>query len=1784
MKGEDSNNILFKNLPKLIINSYQGSLLSTSQGILKIFQKARKILKDMKDDELNKVISMIYLDEMGLAEHSPNNPLKVLHSELEYDLNDGRNKVSFVGISNWNLDAAKMNRGVYLSIPEPDEEDLKTTSVTIAESYNKELTKNNGRLFLDLAMTYYEYKNKLKNFKDKQEFHGARDFYHLIKNAAKTLFNKYPEGNIDNNIKETIGIYSIERNLAGLKIDDHLKTTSLEIVKKIFQKKYNNCVVSKKYDVLEKIKESINDLNNRYLLLITNSNITDYLIYYILYNENDAYNIIKDENKMSNLVKKTKNKDIIFYIGSRFIEDQYSEEYSLKMIKKIQVQMEKSSILILKDLEIIYPSLYDLFNQNFTINGDKNYARLSLGYSNNTFSLVNDEFKCIVIVNEKEIDNEEAPFLNRFEKHIIDFEYLLNDKEIDLSEKIMNIFKDLQETKLSNGKKLNYDISKLFINYNKEEIQGIIYYLSKKDERIEDIEDFIFKKISMVLPQDIILLMNYSENVNKFKEEHNRIINFYNENEYSHFNLINHIKNMEKLKNIIYTFSNILDPLFPDFENINNKNNDNYIDTIIFGKIRKENIKIILISSLNSENELDYIFDNFYENKEEKLMILKFNPDECEIMNYLKNFIEEKEKNNNGLKNKKAFLFIIYLKRIFNKTENKNIDFIEKYNLSETITFLDEDYFQIFIDNLNGINISISQLMKMNTKKDLMKACLVNLNKILFKNIYSIFSYFRYTFKFQLINDEINKNNYSKHIIEHMTQNDYLRNKILEEIINININKEGEIIEELFINNHIKPNNIDYISVITEYLIDIIIHYLAQFIFKGELKHIFSPFLSHNENIIKKNKKSIYNNKYISFTIDKAFQDINDEQEVKFINQIGCNNITILLGIKIPGIKPIIDNIISFINDKQTGDISLSETYLEYENEIRNVYDDDNPEEYLREINLIKRKIKNSELSVYNHMKTIPLFKEILLDFEHENHNDNNEAIQYLNLLFEDYLLVFLSNNLDLSDTDIYTKDLIFNFISLIKKLLKKRFDDYDENVKVDELLINISRNILWVESNTKYIILTLMIYQKISFIELLNIKIEKIINNNEIKYEYGTKRSPNETKTVNECFYLIIESIIKIILNENNLYNKIMKNNNNLDNFINIIKEVYQYASQLDYELNLFCKEISNIKSFIYIEEIFNELNIDNEENIKNLIEILINKNKLNKNYIDFNKEEIQNMINNNKKLYDFLNTKIRFHKNFSKLINNIFYGEYKRINEENYRRSILEIILNNQEIVKDSTEIFILIFNEILGNNSIEYINEGDEKINNFNIYFEIIEDTLNNNLETNSILEQVLLKLFESYFCTFFETIENLDESELKEYYSIYNESKEKDRPNDTFIMLDFSLKVLKTKLLTLEKIYYDNISNNKDSSNIDNENEYKYINITKLYSIAYIKIYLYKAIHFILTKKQEFMYFEDDVMKVINGESLNNFRKIIKIYIFKLLNNFLNNYQELQAFPFINYGLKFIDEFNFKTQLIEKNNEILNYYILPKNEKFIKYEEILNDFNDVIDNKFICSTKNFEKYINEENIGVFYSFSANKILSNIDLNEQLYSKFSSFSKNLLSNSNKSSKELNKLLFLLIDEHQFNSIIRPNILLNKNESNITIDYDIYKIILNSMRFCLQTLFNKNHNNLYYQLLNKNCTENINKFCLPGIDESNDIKIVNYYLLEEHLNNKPSDYGAYICSCGTYYDIPPCGFPIESYKCINCKQLIGGIKNEEEKGKHKMVIRKDHLRIFKNKEDKIK
>ena len=75
-------------------------------------------------------LNCIYFDEIGLAEKSVHNPLKVLHSKLEIH---NENKVAFIGISNDELDPAKMSRFLILNRPAPNTDELKLTARKICE-------------------------------------------------------------------------------------------------------------------------------------------------------------------------------------------------------------------------------------------------------------------------------------------------------------------------------------------------------------------------------------------------------------------------------------------------------------------------------------------------------------------------------------------------------------------------------------------------------------------------------------------------------------------------------------------------------------------------------------------------------------------------------------------------------------------------------------------------------------------------------------------------------------------------------------------------------------------------------------------------------------------------------------------------------------------------------------------------------------------------------------------------------------------------------------------------------------------------------------------------------------------------------------------------------------------------------------------------------------------------------------------------------------------------------------------------------------------------------------------------------------------------------------------------------------------------------------------------------------------------------------------------------------------------------------------------------------------
>lgn len=403
MKGYHSKSKFWQQYPQLVVTSYQGSLTSTSKGIIKAFKNAEDKLKvfleknkntkeNLKDiNKQNKgIISCVFIDEIGLCEISPSNPLKVLHTHLELDYKNQNieEKLAFVGISNWILDAAKMNRGIYLNVLNPlsDIHQMKETALQITNIYDKCFSEKYNDLIEKLTESIFKYNLNLKEFDAEQiNFHGARDFYYLIKSLTKRILDK----NNDEDTGVSQAFSSIESNYNGISRNGH---NSSDLIKKEFKNIYPpaNDEEKTEFGIIECIKMNLNDNDSRYLLLIMKSNLSQYLVLKILKGE-------KDEKK------------IFYYLGSLFEEDIESEAYCAKAINKIKYYLELDIFLILKNLSTTYASLYDLLNQRFTYIKTQKYAEISLGeVSNSTF--VNNDLKIIVLIREEAVKMQDPPF------------------------------------------------------------------------------------------------------------------------------------------------------------------------------------------------------------------------------------------------------------------------------------------------------------------------------------------------------------------------------------------------------------------------------------------------------------------------------------------------------------------------------------------------------------------------------------------------------------------------------------------------------------------------------------------------------------------------------------------------------------------------------------------------------------------------------------------------------------------------------------------------------------------------------------------------------------------------------------------------------------------------------------------------------------------------------------------------------------------------------------------------------------------------------------------------------------------------------------------------------------------------------------------------------------------------------------------------------------------------------------------------------------------------------
>ena len=523
MKGVSIDETLFSELPEINESYYQGTLHSTSLGIETLFKKAKQ---NARDNENSNILTVFFFDEIGLAEISKNNPLKVLHNLLE----EKDMLVAFVGISNWTLDASKMNRAVYLARWDLDKIDL----LEICEQFgtlNQNLLKTNPHMiktifppenntlqgddffakFKDIiSETYLQFREYQTRDYLHKNFHGTRDFYSLIKflfrnvkfpRMAKTTRKGQSSGQKNRKQRDKVMrlLYvlkrAFERNFSG---GFDIKNRSSEIV--IKQMFLNNLSKQTGQDIedlgmdredflriegkLDIVRDSLLDMKGRFLLVFVDSDFV--------------------EQKVENIVRETSSKGKVHFLcGSQFDADLENNKYSTEILKDIKLYIEEGYTIIMKDLDVIYGALYDLFNQNYLTVNEKNFCRIT--FENHKESVaIHDNFRLIIMQksqNEiKDIETSQpAPFLNRFEKLNIYFKDIVPEEILkvmgNVKEKLQENVQSIELTLEPNMDALIYDFSEMMLV---NQIMRIFNKQGKNEKK--DMEKLVGKCMQSFLP------------------------------------------------------------------------------------------------------------------------------------------------------------------------------------------------------------------------------------------------------------------------------------------------------------------------------------------------------------------------------------------------------------------------------------------------------------------------------------------------------------------------------------------------------------------------------------------------------------------------------------------------------------------------------------------------------------------------------------------------------------------------------------------------------------------------------------------------------------------------------------------------------------------------------------------------------------------------------------------------------------------------------------------------------------------------------------------------------------------------------------------------------------------------------------------------------------------------------------------------------------------------------------------------------------------------------------
>lgn len=1776
MKGkEGSKSYLCKSFPELIIKKIQGSLNTKTEDIIEVFKNAREMQKEESNKE--KLI-LVLMDEMGLAELSINNPLKVTHFELENE----KDKIPFIGITNWALDASKMNRVIYIIVQEPDENDLIITAEEIVKSY--EINKENyyekyGTFFKYLSMAYYKFieDKKIKNSENKF-FHGTRDFYSLIKNVIADIIknqNKLIENN-DDEILYKICIKNIERNFGGLE-------NSINEFKSYFnvlfnqEKKLDNL---KEYELLESIKNNLYDKDSRYLLMISDSSISKDILNsmineinnQICNNKNDENNEIYNFEENKNKI--LKKKEIVTIVGSKFKLDEKDNYYYDDILYKIKCQLETENILILKDLEIIYPSLYELFNKSFINLQGTNFAKLGKSKS---LSLVNDNFKVIVLVDKKNIPNEDPPFLNRFEKHIISFTNILNSKLISLADEIFSVLKEIISLDFimnPNDNNSKNQITKLNRNIkfiSKEEVRGLVYYASKKKiiEKNEIIK-YILNKIAPTFTEDLMIIIQKFGFKAKYNFYYENIMNYYKNN--YRYNLKNFIEKTKSKFSIIYTFSFINDILFDNNESIKNE----YFNETI----SRKSIKEIKISEINSINIIEKSIINFMTESKNNLFLVRFREKDLVKLENVHNIINDyKEKNflsNNNKeeknKNTKLFIILIHVSRINDSTlEEKKKNF--EINNSNFISFLPTTP-QFFIDNINNKYSNFLDILSSSNEEVIHKLIVGNnlINKSINDDCLRLF-------KYNIINKNKlteNENNIINNIIEidHEYKNRMIykivmeiKELIIKGLISL-LKNENDLLKIVFFNDIINREDSDYLDTLIIYFKQQVLINMTKLIYLLDQQQILSSIIA-NKDLMKYDLIKEKINNYIQNICNINTNKINFNG-INLTNKIETK---LLFGIRIPFIqKTINDNIFNFIKN------NISKKYLERETIIMNKkIPNENlrieKDKYLEKIKELNNILKNELINfpfIENILKSgnKNLIKDLFSDCFHiflmRNNtfkNNYDSLIQLLDILIQIRLKTRLNDDLNIDFCSEEKKEI--EILPFFLDLFEDKINNGNNIINIDindnsNFYIDLFVNILnFIESYSKEIYHLLELFNfmnKDMFQENTINYIKDLIIKKKVSME-NSDRNPDYSQINKICFFYVMESLLTQII-----YFLRNKTFYNIYQFFNKIKCYISNLFKIEKKFLLFSKELFIFEIIIKLFEYY-----EKEENKEvNIVQYEILFKKIMEETLLLSSKQYEELNNNLNLINNCLKSILgEYSDKYSELMNSIILNRYKSIDNIINRENILKLLIpnnpksSNQNLIEKSYSLISLI----LGKPEPEQYAEGKENsckkkflmfANSKNDKFASLKKILNQDYPG---LNKLIIYYYEQCCENYFAKILEKEGKNKENLYKKMCEGLSKD-------YLALSIKFIKD--------FYHNKNNIENTYDI----------LGKHFCIAYIKRYLDKYVNIIFDKGYQYLSKRTDINKLLFLEE-TIINKEIKYYVLKLcLKKNNNNYIDF---------LKFMEEdkiFEFDHYFINfdlKNSKIFFYDLLPsfyldkkENEDFNTYKDfydkivsLCRDQSSGKNNNSQDIPKNLKKYEINDILFTYLYFTLYKLLIiKREGNDEEKNDIEIVKGNLLTLlSFKSNSEEDRFKSIIFNQNLFNTIVLPKMGI-KDEKNEKMNK--IEILFYALRFVFNILCSKNSKNFYYLLLTNNATKTINENMIPGKMANTSDFIKSFDIIKQNFKKDPN-YNAYLCSCGYHYTIDHCSFPTIEFNCPKCNQIIGG-KN------HILHRREGHKRIFFN------